>query len=146
MCALKLAAVLITALALVPTGAHFFELPNKITLTQQQYFAVQQIYRGWALFGAVLIGAIAINLVLGAALRRHRARSWPAFTAALLIAATLGVFFARVYPANQETMNWTSVPADWRELRSQWEYGHAVNAVLTFTALGLVAWAAIGRG
>jgi hypothetical protein len=142
--ALKLAAVLLTALAFVPTGAHFFELPNKIALSERQYFAVQQVYRGWALFGVVLIGVIVVNLVLGTVLHRRGARSWTAFAAALLIAASLGVFFARVYPTSQETANWTSMPADWRRLRSQWEYGHAADAVLTFAALGLCAWAATG--
>ncbi len=39
-------AVMLTALELVPTGAHFFELPHKIAMTQQQYFTVQQIDRG----------------------------------------------------------------------------------------------------
>jgi hypothetical protein len=57
-------AVVLTALALVPVGAHFFEMPNKIGLARDQYFTVQAIYRGWALFGAVLIPAIVANLVL----------------------------------------------------------------------------------
>jgi hypothetical protein len=39
----------LTALALVPAGAHLFELPNKIGLSQDRYFIVQSIYRGWAL-------------------------------------------------------------------------------------------------
>jgi hypothetical protein len=39
----------LTALAVVPAGAHFFELPNKIRLSQEQYFTEQGIYRGWAL-------------------------------------------------------------------------------------------------
>ena len=42
-------AVILTAFALVPAGAHFFELPNKIRLSQEQYFTEQGIYRGWAL-------------------------------------------------------------------------------------------------
>jgi hypothetical protein len=37
-------AVILTALALVPAGAHFFELPNKIGLSQEEYFTVQRIY------------------------------------------------------------------------------------------------------
>jgi hypothetical protein len=56
-------AVILTALALVPAGAHLFELPNKIRLSQEQYFTIQGIYRGWALFGFVLLGAIGANLV-----------------------------------------------------------------------------------
>ena len=35
---LQFLAVVLTALALVPGGAHFFELPNKIGLGEQQYF------------------------------------------------------------------------------------------------------------
>ena len=57
-------AVILTALALVPAGAHLFELPNKIGLEQESYFIVQNIYRGWALFGIVLFGALAANLAL----------------------------------------------------------------------------------
>jgi hypothetical protein len=56
--------IVLTALALVPAGAHLFELPNKIGLSQDRYFIVQDIYRGWALFGIVLIPTVAANLVL----------------------------------------------------------------------------------
>ena len=31
---------ILTALALVPAGAHLFELPNKIGLAQEAYFTV----------------------------------------------------------------------------------------------------------
>jgi hypothetical protein len=44
---------MLTAPALVPVGAHLFELPNKIGLSEEHYFLVQSIYRGWALFGIV---------------------------------------------------------------------------------------------
>jgi hypothetical protein len=142
--ALKLAAVLLTALALVPTGAHLFELPNKIGLPEPQYFVVQGIYRGWALFGVVLIAAVLVDLLLGLALWRRGQPAWAAFTAGLLVAVTLGVFFAWTQPANAATANWTTMPADWRQLRGQWEYSHAANAVLTFAALLFVTLAAIG--
>jgi hypothetical protein len=42
-------AIILTALALVPGGAHLLELAHKITLDQAQYLTVQQLYRGWAL-------------------------------------------------------------------------------------------------
>ena len=128
-------AIALTALALVPVGAHFFELPNKMLLGQAEYFTVQGIYRGWALLGAVLIAAIAANLVLTIMLRRRRRAFWLAACAFILMAGTLAIFFGWTYPANQATANWTVVPADWPELRRQWEYSHAANAVLTFLAL-----------
>jgi hypothetical protein len=38
------------------------------------------------------------------------------------------------------------VPGNWRDLRSQWEYGHAINAVLTFAALCLLVLEAVLPG
>ena len=66
-------ALVLSALALVPAGAHLFALPNKIGLAQTDYFIVQNIYRGWALFGIVLFGALAATLVLAILVRRQRA-------------------------------------------------------------------------
>jgi hypothetical protein len=50
-------AIMLTALALVPSGAHLAALPNKMAMAQAAYFIAQQIYAGWALFGIVLFGA-----------------------------------------------------------------------------------------
>ena len=50
--ALQLASLTFAALTLVPAGAHFFELPSKMGLPPEQYMIVQNIYRGWALFGS----------------------------------------------------------------------------------------------
>jgi hypothetical protein len=129
-------AVVLTALALVPAGAHVFALLNKINLGAEQYFIVQNIYRGWALFGVVLFGALLADLALALMLRR---RGGAAFVLALLgfcgVALTLVVFFLLTYPANQATANWTTIPDHWEQLRRQWEYSHAVNAVITLLAL-----------
>jgi hypothetical protein len=136
-------AIVLTALALVPAGAHLFELPNKIGLAQEPYFIVQSIYRGWALFGIVLFGALAANLWLTIVLRRQGAPFWLALAGFLLVALTLAVFFTWTYPANQATANWTVAPESWQTLRTQWEYAHATNAVLTFMALCSVTLAAL---
>ena len=93
-------AIVFTALALVPAGAHLFELPNKIGLPQDEYFVVQSIYRGWALFGVVLFGALAANLALAVTVRRQRTPFRLALAAFLLVAATLVIFFTWTYPAN----------------------------------------------
>src|ERR1700730_11078907 len=55
-------AIMLTALALVPSGAHLAALPNKMAMAQAAHFIAQQIYAGWALFGIVLFGALAANL------------------------------------------------------------------------------------
>lgn len=136
-------AIVLTSLALVPSGAHFFELPNKIGLAQDQYFTVQGSYRGWALFGLVLVAALAADLVLAILLRHQRRPFWLALASVALIAATLAVFFTWIFPANQATSNWTVAPENWHALRTQWEYAHAANAVLTFAALCAVVAAAL---
>lgn len=128
-------AVILTALAMVPVGAHLFELPNKMPLGRDEYFTVQAIYRGWAVLGGVLIAAIAADLLLALMLRHRRPAFWLAVLGFLLMAATLAIFFGWTYPANQATANWTVVPPDWQDLRRHWEYSHATNALLTFVAL-----------
>src|SRR5262249_56496972 len=62
-------ALTLTALALVPSGAHLFALPHKINLVAEQYFIVQNIYRGWSLFRIALIVALIPNLALALLLR-----------------------------------------------------------------------------
>jgi hypothetical protein len=140
----QFAAVVLTALALVPGGAHAFALLNKINLGAEQYFIVQSIYRGWALFGIILLGALLANIVLALMLlRRGGAAFLLASLAFCCIALTLAIFFVWTYPANQATGNWTSIPDDWKQLRVQWEYSHAVNAVITFVALCSVTLSAL---
>ncbi|MCV0396776.1 MAG: DUF1772 domain-containing protein [Rhizobiaceae bacterium] len=134
--ALKLVALALTAIAFAPGAAHLFELPAKIDLGQDDYLLVQGIYAGWALFAVPIFAAIAANMALFVKLRRldpTAARS--AFLASALIAISLIIFFIWVFPANQATENWTTMPANWDELRRNWEYGHAVNALIMFVAL-----------
>jgi hypothetical protein len=135
-------AVLLTALALVPAGAHLLALPNKLAMGREAYLAAQGAYAGWAMAGAFPIGAILA--CVGLALRQQPPASpWPALLAALLLAAGLAVFFHWTLPANQATANWTRLPEDWETLRAQWEWSHAANAVLTFLALCAVIGAAL---
>lgn len=140
---LQFCAIVLTALALVPAGAHLFELPNKIALNQQAYFTVQAIYRGWALFGIALFGALFANLALTLLLAFRRGAYVLPLLAFVLVAATLVIFFIWTYPANQATANWTLPTPNWTTLRLHWEYAHAVNAVLTFVALCLLTWSAV---
>lgn len=140
----RIAALTFTALILIPSGAHLFELPAKIDLDREAYFIVQGIYAGWAAFFMPILGAVAANGILFAALRRHKPTKarW-ALLSAGLICASLAVFFTFVFPGNQATANWTMQPENWDVLRQRWEYGHAANAVLVFAAFIATAIAAV---
>ncbi len=145
--AFQFIALVLAALALIPAGAHFFELPNKMALDGQAYLTVQQIYAGWSLFGIALIGSLAANLALAVAVRRERIACVFATAAFASMLTVLLLFFAFVYPMNAATENWTVMPENWEALRMQWEYGHAVNAVLTFVAFVCVSLSVVvGRG
>jgi hypothetical protein len=132
--------LVLLAICLMPAGAHLFEMPGKMAMGRDAYFSVQPIYNGWALFGiAIVLGIIAL-VELALLLRGTGPAFWLAGTAAVLLIASLGWFFLRIYPMNVATQNWTVVPENWEAMRVQWESGHAVNAVLTllsFLALSL---------
>jgi hypothetical protein len=136
-------ALVFTALALVPGGAHLFSLLNKIDMSQEQYFVAQAIYRGWWLMALILIPAMLIDLVFAFMVRGQRPAFALAAAGCICLAATLAIFFAYTSPANVATKNWTFVPPDWRQLRRQWEYSHAVNALLTFASFCLIALATL---
>ena len=136
-------AIVLTALALVPGGAHLFALLNKMTLAAEPYFVVQGIYRGWNLFAFVLIPAVIVNFLLALMVRSQPFAAAMAFLAGACMVATLVIFFIWVEPANRATDYWTTIPADWEMLRRQWEYGHAVNAVVTIVAFCSVTLAAL---
>ncbi|HEX6317772.1 MAG TPA: DUF1772 domain-containing protein [Burkholderiales bacterium] len=142
---LRFLALLFAALALGPALAHLLELPNKIGLSREEYLTVQQIYRGWALLGIVVFGALLSSLALAIAVRRRRSEFVPALIAFLCIAGTQAVFWTFTYPANEQTANWTLLPEHWRALRAQWEYSHAASAVLNLAAFIALVVAVLAR-
>jgi hypothetical protein len=141
--ALQFLAVVLTALALVPAGAHLLALPNKMALDETTYLTVQGIYRGWSLLGFVPVAALAADLALAIGARRQPRPARLALVAALCLAATLVVFFFWTDPASRATADWTSSSAAWLTLRRQWEYSQAANAALTFVALCLAVGSAL---
>ena len=79
----------------------------------------------------MLFGAVFANTALAWAMRGRRAFVFVLICLGCLV-ANLVIFFAFTFPANQVTNNRTEVPADWQQLRWQWEVSHAVNAVIAF--------------
>jgi hypothetical protein len=142
---LRLTALALTALILMPSGAHLFELPGKIGLDRDAYFRVQAIYAGWAFFAIPIFAALAANGALYFAERgRDSAAARAALVSCILIVASLAVFFIWVFPGNRTTANWTDAPENWQVLRRHWEYGHAASAVLVFGALMATGRAIMG--
>lgn len=132
---LRFLSLFLASLALAPALAHALELPHKIDLPAEEYRTVQQIYRGWSLLGAVVIGALLATLAFAVAVR-DRPRSFGlVLTAFLCIAGTQAVFWTLTYPVNRQTANWTVLPENWSALRARWEYSHAASAALNLLAV-----------
>jgi hypothetical protein len=131
---IKFAAVALCAMVLIPSGAHLLELASKMQLSRERYLVVQELYRGWALSGFLIVAALLSTLWL-----TLRLRGQPGFMAALIafacLIATQAVFWSTTYPVNVATQNWTRAPEHWQALRARWEYSHAASAVLNIAAL-----------
>ena len=95
---------------------------------------VQKIYAGWSFFGIAVIAALLITLIHTFMVRSDRTAFFLSLASFLCLAATQGIFWMFTYPMNVASTNWTVTPADFESARRQWEYSHAVNAVLTFVA------------
>ena len=135
---LRFASVMLTAIAMAGGFAHLLELPRKIEMSREEYLIVQRIYRGWALLGVAVVGALLSSVLLALTVHDRPAEVYLTVAAAVCILISLIVFFAFTFPANRETANWTTLPENWQKLRRHWEYSHAVGAALYFLALSLL--------
>jgi hypothetical protein len=138
-------ALLSTAVALGGALAHLFELPNKVGLPRDEYFVVQQVYRGWDRLGYVLLVELVSMTAVAIMSRRERPVFWPALFAILFLLAAQAVFWTNTFPANVATRNWTVIPDDWEALRVQWEYSHAVGATCQLLAMSSLIIAVLAR-
>jgi amino acid permease len=129
-------AIMLTAIALGAGLAHFFELPNKIGLGADDYLTVQRNYDNWWIVGLVVPLALLSVIALTVALRGSGLPFTLALVALALLVCELGVFWGFTAPVNRATENWTMLPENWQALRAQWEYSHAVRAIIYLLALG----------
>lgn len=138
-------ALMATALAMGAALAHALELPNKIALSRDHYFIVQQIYAGWDrlayLLGVELLAILAVLILYW----REPKVQLPALLALSCLFAAQIVFWAFTFPANQATANWTNQPEDWEALRAQWEFSHLAGAVFQTLAMAALIVAALRR-
>jgi hypothetical protein len=139
----RFASLLFAALALIPAGAHLLALPNKMDLNAADYLVAQQIYRGWAWAGIIVVGALVSIALTAWRVRDRPAALYPTLIALACILGTQALFWAFNYPANQATHNWTTLPEHWQALRRQWEFAHAGSAVLNLAALVSLIYATV---
>jgi hypothetical protein len=155
---LQILAVILTGLAVVPALAHALELPGKMRLEQDTYFAVQTIYYpGFTVAGIAeplgLITTLAALLLTPPA----SARFWLTLVALMGLIGMQAVYWLVTHPVNRLWLErkrlgrmgsgFFSLASGrssdrgevvWTSLRDRWEYSHmvrAIFAVLSLTAL-----------
>lgn len=139
-------ALMATALALGGALAHAMELPNKMGLTQQEYFTAQKLYLGWNRLAYLLAVELA-GIVAVVYLYRRSPEVWrPAVAGLLFFFAAQVVFWVWTFPANVATKSWTLQPENWQLLRAQWEYSHLAGAVFQTLVMAALLVAVLQRG
>ena len=136
-----LTVALLTGLAF----AHVLERAAKMLYDAALYVTLQKtLYVAWGppnVGGILEPAAIVATVILAIAVRKQHPAFWLSLSAAAaLLLAFPVIFFAYVAPANEafRAATTTSVPANWMELRSSWETGHAIRFVLQLAALSLL--------
>lgn len=140
----RLITLIFVALFMGLEFAHTLELPAKMQYDSALYVTIQNSlyqYFGAPGPGAVItVGAVLCAIALTVLVRKRRsAFRWAlAGTLCLTVAFPL-IYFLRIEPVNIviEQATARSVPTDWEQLRTQWEYAHATNFV--FGLAGFIA-------
>lgn len=136
--AVQVAAILCVALVLTASGAHLFSLLSKMRLSPPDYMIAQRAYDGWALFGLPILAALILTLWHSYLVRADPAAMRLSLLAFLCLVAMQAIFWIYTYPMNVASRNWTVLPDEFEVARSQWEYSHAVGAILNFVALAAI--------
>jgi uncharacterized membrane protein len=136
---LRFLTIMLTALSMSAAFAHLLEMPGKLKYDGAMWLnLLQTLYPTFGkVSGICEIGAVVAALVLVISVRKHfKVFRWALLGASCLV-VTHAIFWIWVAPVNAALVPLTpaTLPANWEQLRDQWEFGHASRAVLQIVAL-----------
>jgi hypothetical protein len=127
----RLLAFALAGMALIRPMMNLVALPSVISLPKDDYAVVQYVNKSWAWLELIQLASFLSIVALLFFEREHNRVFWPirgAFVAQLLI---LILYVAFTLPINIATSNWAYFPdANWPWLRTEWEYAHALSAII----------------
>lgn len=147
--------LILVVLALVPALAHALELPGKLRLSKEAYFAVQPIYYpGFTIAGVSEPVAIIATIVLLIVTPPGSPDFWLTLMALLGLIGMQAVYWLFTHPVNNFWLQGEKLSrlglgffslgsskqgqqsdpraVDWTDLRDRWEYSHVARAGLAF--------------
>jgi len=136
--------LMLASFSLSLSMAHLLELPQRMEFDQQLWVRVtvfENVYKLFGSVGAVFeVTAILTPIVLAFLVRKHGSTFYWTLGGAILLVLAFVSWIMFVLPMNAEFAQWGTnpVPADWTRYRDQWEYAHAVNALIKIVGLSLV--------
>jgi hypothetical protein len=157
---LQVLTVILVALAMALALAHALELPGKMRLEQETYYALQPIYYpGFTIGGVSEPAGIILTIILLFLTPMGSADFWLTLVALLGLISMQAVYWLFTHPVNKfwvegENLDHFSSgffsfgsnrsrfqnethPPDWTDLRDRWEYSHVARA--GFGLLSLIA-------
>ena len=159
----QLVALILVAVAMALSLAHALELPGKLRLDRQAYYAMQSIYYpGFTIGGGVgEFGGMVATVVLLLLTPRHDPGFWLTLAALLGLVAMQAVYWLFTHPVNRFWVEGQDLDrfssgffsfgagtrggergrkTEWTALRDRWEYSQVARAVLglaSFVALAI---------
>jgi hypothetical protein len=143
--------LILVVLAMVPALAHALELPGKLRLTKDAYFAIQPIYYpGFTIAGISEPVAIIAAIILLVLTPLGSGDFWLTLAALLALISMHAVYWLFTHPVNNFWIQGEKLGSlgsgffsfgalsrrgetralDWTELRNRWEYSHVARAGL----------------
>jgi len=141
--------LMLASLSLSLSMAHLLEMPQRLKFNQQLWVDVtvfSNVYRWFGSVGALFeVGAILAAIALTILVRKHRSVFYWTLAGTLLLITAFVSWILFIAPMNAEFAQWLTnpIPADWTRYRDQWEYAHAINAVIKLLALSLLVFSVL---
>jgi hypothetical protein len=123
---------------------HLLELPQRMQFDQQLWVRVTVVENVYKLFGSVgavfEITAIITAIMLAFLVRKQGSTFYWTLGGAIVLVLAFLSWIMFVAPMNVEFAKWLTnpIPMDWMRYRDQWEYAHAVNALIKIIGLSLI--------
>jgi Domain of unknown function (DUF1772) len=136
--------LMLASFSLSLSMTHLLELPQRMRFDQQLWVKVtvfENVYRLFCSVGAVFeITAIVTAIVLVFLVRKRGSTFYWTLGGAILLVLAFVSWIMFIAPMNAEFAKWLTnpIPADWTRYRDQWEYSHAINALIKIMGLSLL--------
>jgi Domain of unknown function (DUF1772) len=157
--ALQILTVMVVAVAMALSLAHALELPGKMRLDKEKYYAVQRIYYpGFTIGGICEPGGLILTIILLLVTPSGSLGFWLTLVALLGLLGMQGVYWFVTHPVNKvwlgseklsgagasffaiggekSRFQTSDASADWTKLRDRWEFSHVARAALSLVSLG----------